>query len=55
MNLIEEYKEFLDNNKHEDIAVRTIKEIAVKNGFKEFNSDNNYAPGNKILYNIYAW
>lgn len=52
MNLIEEYKEFLDNNKHEDIAVRTIKEIAVKNGFKEFNSDNNYAPGNKILYNI---
>lgn len=30
MDFIEEYKEFLDNNKYEGIAIRTIENIAKK-------------------------
>ncbi len=52
MDFIEEYKEFLDNNKHEDIVIRTIENMAKKEGFAMYDPKENYELGQKIIYPI---
>ncbi|MDD5796558.1 MAG: aminopeptidase, partial [Oscillospiraceae bacterium] len=42
------YSEFLDNSPIEREAVRYSEELAKKAGFKEFNQDKKYKPGDKV-------
>lgn len=50
---IEDYKEFLDNNKFEDEAVKTIKKMAEAKGFEMYSPIRSYyRPKEKIIYPI---
>ncbi len=46
----EGYKKFLDNSPVEREAVRYSLKLAKENGFKEFEQDKKYNPGDKVYY-----
>ena len=48
MNLIEEYKKFLENGKTERECVSLIIHLAEKNGYKDIQKTDSLKPGEKV-------
>lgn len=48
----QKYIDFLNNCKTERETVKYIQEMAVKTGYKKFDKNTNYKPGDKVYLNI---